>query len=115
MTVESPAPTQALGLPIMSAEEVSKEFGGLVAVNQVSVDVPRGSIVSLIGPNGAGKTTFFNMLTGLYKPTAGGSCSRARTSPAEPTRTRSRARGRPDVPEHPPVRRMTALENVLVG
>ena len=71
MTVESPAPTRALGSPIMSAEEVSKEFGGLVAVNQVSVDVPVGSIVSIIGPNGAGKTTFFNMLTGLYKSTSG--------------------------------------------
>jgi len=48
-----------------------KEFGGLVAVNDVDFTVPEGSIVSLIGPNGAGKTTFFNMLTGVYKPTAG--------------------------------------------
>jgi branched-chain amino acid transport system ATP-binding protein len=56
---------------ILSAEEVSKEFGGLRAVNAVSFDLPVGSIVSIIGPNGAGKTTFFNMLTGLYKPTSG--------------------------------------------
>jgi branched-chain amino acid transport system ATP-binding protein len=48
-----------------------KEFGGLVAVDDVDFTIPRGSIVSLIGPNGAGKTTFFNMLTGVYKPTDG--------------------------------------------
>ena len=48
-----------------------KEFGGLVAVNDVNFTVPRGKVISLIGPNGAGKTTFFNMLTGVYKPTAG--------------------------------------------
>ena len=48
-----------------------KEFGGLVAVSDVTFTIPEGSIVALIGPNGAGKTTFFNMLTGVYKPTAG--------------------------------------------
>ena len=56
---------------LLVAEDVRKEFGGLVAVNDVDFTVPRGTIVSLIGPNGAGKTTFFNMLTGVYKPTAG--------------------------------------------
>jgi branched-chain amino acid transport system ATP-binding protein len=56
---------------VLVAEMVRKEFGGLVAVNDVDFDVPRGKVVSLIGPNGAGKTTFFNMLTGVYKPTAG--------------------------------------------
>jgi len=56
---------------IMRAEGVSKEFGGLVAVSDVSIDIPKRSIVSVIGPNGAGKTTLFNMLTGLYKPNAG--------------------------------------------
>jgi branched-chain amino acid transport system ATP-binding protein len=57
--------------PVLVADHVSKVFGGLVAVNDVSFTVPRGGIVSLIGPNGAGKTTFFNAMTGLYKPTTG--------------------------------------------
>ena len=56
---------------ILTARRVRKEFGGLVAVNDVDFTIPTGGIVSLIGPNGAGKTTFFNMLTGVYKPTAG--------------------------------------------
>ncbi len=57
--------------PLLQAANVTKEFGGLVAVNDVSFDITRHSIVSIIGPNGAGKTTFFNMLTGLYKATSG--------------------------------------------
>jgi branched-chain amino acid transport system ATP-binding protein len=56
---------------LLVAEKVRKEFGGLIAVNDVDFSVPEGKIVSLIGPNGAGKTTFFNMLTGVYKPTDG--------------------------------------------
>jgi branched-chain amino acid transport system ATP-binding protein len=56
---------------LLVADGLRKEFGGLVAVNDVDFTIPRGSITSLIGPNGAGKTTFFNMLTGVYKPTGG--------------------------------------------
>jgi branched-chain amino acid transport system ATP-binding protein len=56
---------------LLATEAVSKTFGGLVAVNDVSFSIPQHSIVSIIGPNGAGKTTFFNMLTGLYKPSVG--------------------------------------------
>jgi len=56
---------------ILSTVSTTKIFGGLLAVSDVSIDVAPQSIVSIIGPNGAGKTTFFNMLTGLYRPTAG--------------------------------------------
>ena len=67
-----PTATGAGRAPVLlSTEQVSKTFGGLVAVNDVSFEIPERSIVSIIGPNGAGKTTFFNMLTGLYKPSIG--------------------------------------------
>ena len=52
-------------------EGVSKRFGGVVAVQDVSLEVPRGSIVSIIGPNGAGKTSLLNMISGFYKPDTG--------------------------------------------
>ena len=75
MTTTAPTPAASTGdggrSPLLSTDHVSKTFGGLVAVNDVSFSIPEHSIVSIIGPNGAGKTTFFNMLTGLYKPSIG--------------------------------------------
>src|SRR5690606_1017790 len=56
---------------VLVATGVTKKFGGLVAVDNVDLVVPRGVIAGLIGPNGAGKTTFFNMVAGIYKPTSG--------------------------------------------
>jgi branched-chain amino acid transport system ATP-binding protein len=115
MSTEAVAPAPAAAAAVMQAQEVTKEFGGLVAVNHISFNVPRHGIVSLIGPNGAGKTTFFNMLTGLYKPTGG------RIIFGERDITRSR----PDVITSLGVARtfqnirlfgaMTALENVMIG
>jgi len=109
-----PAPASA-AVAVLRAEHVTKAFGGLVAVNDVSFDVPQHSIVSLIGPNGAGKTTLFNMLTGLYRPTGG----RILLGERDITRTR------PDLITRSGVARtfqnirlfgaMTAVENVMVG
>jgi branched-chain amino acid transport system ATP-binding protein len=67
----APSTADTNGATLLQASNVSKVFGGLVAVNDISFTVPRKGIVSLIGPNGAGKTTFFNCMTGLYKPTTG--------------------------------------------
>jgi branched-chain amino acid transport system ATP-binding protein len=72
---------------LLSARNITKRFGGLVAVNDVSFDIPEGSIVSLIGPNGAGKTTFFNIIAGIYDPTSGRILVRDRTMVARPIRT----------------------------
>jgi branched-chain amino acid transport system ATP-binding protein len=55
----------------LSVKGVSKRFGGVTAVEDVSVDVPRGRIMSIIGPNGAGKTSLLNMISGFYKPDTG--------------------------------------------
>jgi branched-chain amino acid transport system ATP-binding protein len=100
---------------VLTADHLTKVFGGLVAVNDVSLTIPRRSIVSIIGPNGAGKTTFFNMLTGLYKSTAGRIIFEGRDV----------TNGRPDKINRRGVARtfqnirlfgaMSALENVIVG
>jgi branched-chain amino acid transport system ATP-binding protein len=100
---------------ILEAAGVSKSFGGLVAVSDVDFAIPHRSIVSIIGPNGAGKTTFFNVLTGLYKPTTGRIVFDGRDITAE----------RPDKITALGIARtfqnirlfatMSALENVLVG
>jgi branched-chain amino acid transport system ATP-binding protein len=58
-------------MAMLSVEHVTRRFGGIVAVDDVSLDVSEGEIVGLIGPNGAGKTTMFNLITRLYKPDEG--------------------------------------------
>ena len=58
-------------MTILKVEHITKRFGGLVAVNDLSLQVEQGEILGLIGPNGAGKTTAFNMISGYYKPNEG--------------------------------------------
>src|SRR5699024_4574760 len=57
--------------PILSVRDLTKRFGGLVAVDGFELALPKGAIASLIWPNGAGKTTVFNMVAGIYRPTTG--------------------------------------------
>jgi len=100
---------------LLEAQSVRKEFGGLVAVNDVDFVIPRGSIVSLIGPNGAGKTTFFNMLTGIYKPTAGAVIFDGEDVTGKPPHAiTNRGIGR-TFQNIRLFKEMTSLENVLVG
>lgn len=100
---------------ILEARGVTKQFGGLTAVSSVDFEIPVGSISSLIGPNGAGKTTFFNMITGLYPPTAGTISFAGQTlNGLKPNEVTAAGIGR----TFQNIRlfaNMTALENVLVG
>ena len=100
---------------VLVATDVRKEFGGLIAVNNVSFTVPRGKVISLIGPNGAGKTTFFNMLTGVYTPTSGQIVFLGEDVTGKPPHLIT-ARGIGRTFQNIRLfQNMTALENVLVG
>jgi branched-chain amino acid transport system ATP-binding protein len=100
---------------LLIVESVRKEFGGLIAVSDLDFTIPVGSIVSLIGPNGAGKTTFFNMLTGVYKPTSGQIVFDGTDVTGKPPHAITKlgiGRTFQNIRLFP---QMTALENVLVG
>jgi branched-chain amino acid transport system ATP-binding protein len=100
---------------VLEALSVTKAFGGLTAVDDITFSIPERSIVSIIGPNGAGKTTFFNILTGLYRPTEGRIYLEGRDiTYARPDRILARGMAR----TFQNIRlfaTMSALENVLVG
>ena len=102
-------------MALLSVEHVTRRFGGVVAVDDVTLDVGEGEIVGLIGPNGAGKTTLFNLVTRLYKPDAGeivfDAESLLRTPPYQVVR-RGIARTFQNVELFGS---MTVLEHVLVG
>jgi branched-chain amino acid transport system ATP-binding protein len=103
------------GAAVLDAQSISKVFGGLVAVNDVSFAVPERGIVSLIGPNGAGKTTFFNCLTGLYRPTTGRVTFAGKDITAKRPDLVTRAGIARTFQNIKLFRTMTAVENVQVG
>jgi branched-chain amino acid transport system ATP-binding protein len=102
-------------MALLSIRNITRRFGGIVAIDDVSLDVDAGRIVGLIGPNGAGKTTLFNVVTRLYKPDSGAlefdGKSLLRTPPHRIVR-RGIARTFQNVELF---RTMTVLDNVLVG
>ena len=102
-------------MALLSIREVTRRFGGIVAIDEVSLDVDQGQIVGLIGPNGAGKTTLFNVITRLYKPDSGAldfdGKSLLRTPPHRVVR-RGIARTFQNVELF---KTMSVLDNVLVG
>jgi branched-chain amino acid transport system ATP-binding protein len=100
---------------ILTVDRLRKEFGGLIAVNDVDFTIPERGIVGLIGPNGAGKTTFFNMLTGVYKPTAGRILFRNNDVTGKPPHAITELGVGRTFQNIRLFQHMTALENTLVG
>jgi branched-chain amino acid transport system ATP-binding protein len=102
-------------MPLLSVQHVTKRFGGILAVDDVSLDVDAGEIVGLIGPNGAGKTTLFNLVTGIYRPDSGDLLLDGETllhTPPHRIAARGIARTFQNVELFPT---MTVRENVLVA
>jgi branched-chain amino acid transport system ATP-binding protein len=101
--------------PILSAEHITKRFGGLVANSNVNVEVRRGEILGLIGPNGAGKSTLFNIIAGAYAPTEGRIIFEGQdiTRLSAPKRCRLGIGRTFQVPKS--FDTMTVIENVIVG
>ncbi len=102
-------------MPILTSRSLTKRFGGLVALNQLNLDVQEQSIHSIIGPNGAGKTTFFNCVTGFYRAEEGRTTFNGMpVDGLSPDRITQRgiARTYQNIRLFP---KMTAVENVLVG
>jgi len=100
---------------LLDAQRIVKNFGGLTAVNHVTLQVDAGQIVGLIGPNGAGKTTFLNCVAGTYKPSGGTVQFMGSDSTGAPPEAMCR-RGLARTFQIPlPFPRLTVLENVMVG
>ena len=100
---------------LVDAQKVTMQFGGLKAVNEVTMNIDEGEIVALIGPNGAGKTTFFNMLTGIYTPTEGTLTFRGEAVGGKKPHIITRLGISRTFQNIRLFQNMTALENVMVG
>ena len=100
---------------LLVATQVRKEFGGLIATDDIDFTIPRGSIVALIGPNGAGKTTFFNQITGVYVPTSGSIVFDGTEVVGKPPHAIVELGVGRTFQNIRLFQQMTALENVLVG
>ena len=108
---DKPAP----GEPVLVVDKIRKQFGGLVAVNDISFDIQAGQIVGLIGPNGAGKSTTFNLITGVLGKTSGRVSFRGQDISTLPSRQISR-QGMARTFQHVKmIPDMTVLENVALG
>ncbi len=102
-------------MALLEARNITKQFGGLTAVNDVTLIIEPNTIVSVIGPNGAGKTTFFNVLTGIYKPD-GGTIAFADTALVNRSPDQIAALGITRTFQNIRLfNKMTVMENVLVG
>jgi branched-chain amino acid transport system ATP-binding protein len=102
-------------VPLLEGRELTKYFGGLAAVSDVSFELYSGEILGLIGPNGAGKTTLFNIIAGVYKPSQGGIFFRGRDiTPLKPNEVCKLGIAR-TFQITKPFLEMTVLENALVG
>jgi branched-chain amino acid transport system ATP-binding protein len=102
-------------MAFLEVEHVTKSFGGLVAVNDVSCTVEKGKITGLIGPNGSGKTTLFNLVTGFIRPTSGNVRFEGRDITGIPPQTICRTGIARTFQLNKPFSTMTVLENVMVG
>jgi branched-chain amino acid transport system ATP-binding protein len=105
----------AAGVPLLTVEHLTRRFGGIVALDDVSFDVEEGQIVGLIGPNGAGKTTAFNVISRLYKPTSGSVSFSGRDILRVPPHRVVRVGIARTFQNLALFTHMTVLENVLVG
>ncbi len=102
-------------MALLEANGLTKRFGGLVANENISIAIEKGTITAVIGPNGAGKTTFFNMVTGFYQPDAGDVMMAGKSIKGlRPDQIASRGITR-TFQNIRLFKQMTALENVMVG